>query len=73
MLRSRVEAALATDFRTRDARLTVTADDGIVDVNGQAGWPDGVEAVTLVAQQVEGVKTLRSNASFTSVPRGPDV
>jgi len=68
VLRSRVEAALATDFRTRDARLTVTADDGIVDVNGQAGWPDGVEAVTLVVQQVEGVTTLRSNVSFTSVP-----
>jgi hypothetical protein len=68
VLRSRVEAALAIDPRTRDARLTVKADDGVVDVSGEAPWPDGVDAVTLIAQQVEGVRTLRSNVSFTSVP-----
>lgn len=59
---------MATDFRTRDAELTVTADDGIVEVIGGVSRPDGVEAVTLVAQQVEGVKTLRSNVSFSPVP-----
>jgi cytidylate kinase len=68
VLRSRVEAALAIDPRTRDAELTVTADDGIVDINGQAGWPDGVESVNLVVQQVKGVKDLRSKVSFTTVP-----
>ena len=68
VLRSRVEAALAIDPRTRDAELAVTADDGLVDVNGQARWPDGVEAVSLIAQQVEGVKSLHSTVSFTSVP-----
>jgi len=67
-LQSRVSAVLLRDPRTRDAELTVTADDGMVEVNGQARWPDGVEAVSLVAQQVEGVKDLRSKVSFTSVP-----
>ncbi len=68
VLRSRVEAALAIDPRTREAHLTVTADDGAVEVIGEAHWPDGVEAVTSVAQQVEGVKALRSKVSYTSVP-----
>jgi cytidylate kinase len=68
VLRSRVEAALAIDPRTRDAELTVAADDGVVDVIGAARWPDGVGAVSLIAQQVKGVTNLRCNVSFMSVP-----
>jgi cytidylate kinase len=68
VLQSRVAAALGMDERTRHADLTVTAAAGLVTVSGRARWPDGVEAVSQVAEQVEGVKAVRSNVSFTSLP-----
>ncbi|HTX53324.1 MAG TPA: cytidylate kinase family protein [Candidatus Baltobacteraceae bacterium] len=68
VLQSRVAAALAADDRTRDAALTVTANDGRVTVTGTAHWPEGVEAVAPVARQVEGVTDLRCNVTFKSIP-----
>ncbi len=68
VLQSRVEAALAADGRTREAALTVTADDGLVTIIGQASWPDGVDSVSLVASRVDGVKEARCNVSFTAIP-----
>ena len=59
-LRSRVAAALATDRRTRDLDVEVAADDGTVLVTGTTQSPAMLEAVRLVAGQVEGVLALRS-------------
>jgi osmotically-inducible protein OsmY len=59
-LRSRVEAALAMDFRTRDAGLSVTVEDGIVTVSGTTSWPEVERAIPAVVRRVEGVKDVRS-------------
>ena len=59
-LQSRVSAALAMDFRTRDANLQVTADEGIVTITGTTRWPEVMGAVPSVVRQVDGVKEVRS-------------
>ncbi len=59
-LSSRVSAALARDFRTRDADLKVTAADGIVTVAGTTRWQEVVDAVPVVLRRVPGVRKLRS-------------
>lgn len=60
-LQSRVAAVLATDFRTRDAEVKVTADDGIVTVTCTTRWPEVERAVPAVVRTVEGVKEVRSH------------
>jgi osmotically-inducible protein OsmY len=59
-LSSLVSAALATDFRTRDADLKVAADDGVVTIAGTTPWSEVVDAVPVVVRGVEGVKEVRS-------------
>lgn len=58
-LSSRISAALATDFRTRDADLKVTADDGIVTIAGTTAWSEVVDAVPDIVWRVDGVKEVR--------------
>jgi cytidylate kinase len=55
-LHSQVSAALATDFRTRGAELTVTVDAGMVTITGRSWWPEVANAVPVVVRQVDGVK-----------------
>ncbi len=59
-LQSRVAAALAMDFRTRDTEVEVIAADGIVTITGTTRWPEVERAVPAVARAVEGVKEVRS-------------
>jgi osmotically-inducible protein OsmY len=59
-VQSRVAAVLATDFRTRDTEVEVTAADGIVTVTGTTRWPEVERAVPAVVSGVEGVKEVRS-------------
>jgi cytidylate kinase len=59
-LRFQVMAALAMDFRTREADLHVTANDGSVTIAGTTPWQEVLEAVPMVVRQVEGVKEVRS-------------
>jgi cytidylate kinase len=59
-VQSRVAAVLATDFRTRDTEVEVTAADGIVTVTGTTRWPEVERAVPAVVGGVEGVKEVRS-------------
>ncbi len=68
ILQSRVSAALSLDERTSDAELTVTAADGRVTIIGKAAWPDGMEAVRQVAEQVKEVESVDCRLSFLSVP-----
>jgi cytidylate kinase len=65
---SRVSAALATDFRTRDADLKVTADDGIVTITGATQWPEVADAVPPVVRKVDGVKEVRSEITGVNPP-----
>jgi osmotically-inducible protein OsmY len=67
-LQSRVSAALAMDFRTRDANLSVTADGGIVTITGTTRWPEVVGAVPAVVRQVDGVKEVRSEITGAAPP-----
>ncbi len=60
-LSSRVEAALARDFCTRDAELTVIADDGVVTITGWIRWPEVEKAIPQVVRGVEGVQEVRSS------------
>jgi cytidylate kinase len=59
-LQSRVAAALAMDFRTRDTEVEVTAADGLVTITGTTRWPEVEQAVPEVVRRVEGVKEVRS-------------
>lgn len=59
-LQSRVAAVLATDFRTRDTDVEVTAADGVVTITGATRWPEVERAVPVVARGVEGVREVRS-------------
>lgn len=59
-LQSRVAAVLATDFRTRDTEVEVTAADGIVTVTGTTRWPEVERAVPVVVRAVAGVQEVRS-------------
>ena len=67
-LHSRVSAALAMDFRTRDADLKVTADDGIVTITGTTRWSEVADAVPAVLRQIEGVKEVRSEIEGAAPP-----
>jgi cytidylate kinase len=62
-LQSRVAAALATDFRTRDTHVDVAVADGIVTITGTTRWPEVEQAVPAVVRRVEGVKEVRSQVS----------
>jgi len=59
-LQSRVAAALATDFRTRDTEVEVTATDGVVTITGTTRWPEVERILPAVVRQVEGVKEVYS-------------
>ena len=65
-LHSQVTAALATDFRTRDAELTVTVDAGMVTITGRSRWPEVANAVPVVVRQVDGVRGI--NCEITGAP-----
>lgn len=67
-LHSRVSAALAKDFRTRDADLKITADDGIVTITGTTWWPEVADAIPSVVRQVDGVKEVRSEITGVTPP-----
>ena len=69
-LHSRVSATLAMDFRTRDARLKVTVDGGVVTVTGTTRWSEVAEAVPPVVRQVEGVTDVRSEITGGTPPPG---
>lgn len=67
-LQSRVSAVLAMDFRTRDAVLKVTADNGIVTITGTTRWSEVEQAVSAVVRQVVGVKELRKEITGATPP-----
>lgn len=69
-LQSRVSAALLKDARTREAELTVAADDGTVTVTG-APPPGVAEAVPVVVNQLPGVKAVHLTVKEVS-PRRTD-
>ena len=71
-LRSRVSAALAIDFRTRDAHLIVTADDGRVTITGTTGWSEVADAVPEVVRRVDGVKEVRCEIKGVTPPHPLD-
>ena len=67
-LHSQVSAALATDFGTRDAELTVTADAGMVTITGGSRWPEVANAVPVVVCQVDGVKGINCEITGATPP-----
>ncbi len=67
-LHSQVSAALAMDFRTRGAELTITADGGIVTVTGRSRWPEVADAVPAVVRHVPGVKEVKCEITGISPP-----
>ena len=68
-LHSKVSAALAMDFRTRDAKLQITVDGGLVTITGTTHWPEVADAIPVVARQVEGVEQIRSDIAGVTPPR----
>jgi len=68
-LQSRVSAVLAMDFRTRDAVLKVTADNGTVTITGTTRWSEVEQSVSAVVRQVVGVKELRNEITGATPPR----
>jgi len=69
-LHSRVSARLAMDFRTRDARLKVSVDGGVVTIAGTTHWSEVAEAVPAVVQQVEGVTEVKNKITGGIPPPG---
>ena len=69
-LHSRVSATLAMDFRTRDARLKVTVDGGVVTITGTTRWSEVAEAVPAVVRQVKGVTDVKSEITGGTPPPG---
>jgi cytidylate kinase len=67
-LQSRVSAVLAMDFRTRDAVLKVTADNGTVTITGTTRWSEVEQSVSAVVRQVVGVKELRNEITGATPP-----
>ncbi len=61
-------AVLAADPRTAEAALTVLADAGRVTVTGQVRWPDGMDPVSQIAEQVADVKAVEVKLSYMTVP-----
>jgi cytidylate kinase len=62
---SQVLAKLATDTRTLATDLDVAADAGVVSIAGVVDWPATVEAIPLVAREVEGVREVRCDVRAT--------
>ena len=67
-LQSQVSAALATDFRTRDADLNIIADDGTVTITGKSRWAEVAIAVPAVVRQVAGVKAIKCEITGATPP-----
>jgi cytidylate kinase len=67
-LQSRVSAALAMDFRTRDTALEVIADDGVVTITGTTRWSEVEHAVPAVVRQVEGVQEVKCDIIGATPP-----
>lgn len=67
-LQSQVSAALAKDFRTRDAVLEVVADDGVLTITGTTRWSEVEHAVPAVVRQIEGVKEIKCNITGATPP-----
>lgn len=63
-LSCRVWAALAKNPETRSAALEVTADDGEVLIQGSVGSTSAAELVPQIAEDVEGVRKVRSEAGM---------
>jgi cytidylate kinase len=63
-LSCRVWAALAKNPETRHAGIHVTADDGDVVIGGTVGSAKALDLVPRIAKEVEGVKTVRSEAGM---------
>lgn len=63
-LSNRVAARLARDPRTQAAVLEVAADNGIVTVTGTTQSPALLEAVSVVARDVNGVREVRSAVRY---------
>jgi len=66
LLSTKVWAALARDKRTRAASVRVVADDGKVTITGSVGSERTVDAIPVVAQQVEGVKEVKHDVGIGS-------
>ena len=69
-LGSQVEAALASDARTRDLNLSVKADEGIVTIDGMRRVAETLKTIPMVVRQVEGVKELRDKVTVMPVYAG---
>lgn len=65
-LSSRVWAALVKDQRTQGAHISVKADRGNVTITGSVGSGSAMDAIPLVAQQVEGVSQVKSEVGIGS-------
>ena len=63
-LSCKVWASLAGNPKTRSAGLEVTADDGNVLIQGTVGSTAAADLVPQIAGEVEGVKTVRSEAGM---------
>jgi osmotically-inducible protein OsmY len=63
-LSNRVAARLARDPRTQAATLEVTADNGVVTATGTTQSPALLEAVAIVARDVDGVREVRSAVRY---------
>ena len=66
-LQSLVSAVLARDPRTREADLSVTAEDGIVTITGSTHSAEVEEAIPLVARRVAGVEEVQAKIEFLPV------
>lgn len=67
VLSSRVWSALARDPRTRASDLRVEVNSRVVTVSGTTGSAAVVEAIPIVAGQVEGIKDVRCEVGIGSV------
>jgi osmotically-inducible protein OsmY len=65
-LSCRVWAALARNPQTRSAGLQVTADDGNVVITGNIGSAKAKEAISQIAQSVDGVRKLSNEVGMGS-------
>ncbi|MDA8217140.1 MAG: cytidylate kinase family protein [Dehalococcoidales bacterium] len=63
----RVWAKLANDPRTRAAEVKVVADGGVVTVSGRARSEDILEAIPLVAREVDGVTEVQAKTELGSI------
>jgi osmotically-inducible protein OsmY len=66
LLSSAVWIALAKDDRTKAAFVNITADDGKVTIKGNASSGKIIEAISLVARGVQGVREVSSEVGVGS-------